>query len=232
MTKGLLLDLDAIASEPRGRIAPFLEEVRALGHEVHLRPFRAACDYVLHVDGPTKNFEGAERLLQAVLERLDLKPKRTELMALAPTFAEIHRPTLADEATRALPALAEAHRIAVLTYLPSFLVLPALEPVKPHLAALVTAREAKAPVPSPKAFRAGVAALRMKAKDVAFVSPHCDDLAIAKPLGLRTVLLRRYGDADCATAAATVPSLGDIEAALAAANPAAETTRPAPQPTG
>lgn len=232
MTKGLLLDLDVIASEPRGRFTPFLEEVRALGHEVHLRPFRAACDYVLHVDEPKKGYEGAERLLQAVLDRLDLKPKRTELMALAPAFAEIHRPNLMDEAPRALPALAKAHRIAVLTYLPAFLVLPALEPVKPHLAALVTAREAKAPVPSPKAFRAGAAALRMKAKDVALVSPHCNDLAVAKSLGMPSVFLRRHGEEECVVATATIRSLDDLEAALAAVKPTVEPTNPSSRSAG
>lgn len=214
MSKGLLIDFEVIARPADGDPGPLLQEIRNLGYEVYHREFQAACDYVLYVGVPQREYDGAERFLEAVFKHFDVKPKRTDLMALAPVFAELHRYTLHDDATRSLPVLAKGRKIAVLSALPRFLVAPVLEPVKAHVAAVVTPKEAKAVPPNPEVLRTAMAAIKLRAKDVAFVSTDCADLAAAKSLELRTVFVGRQGDAACGHAAIAVRSLDELEAAL------------------
>ena len=228
MAKGILFDFDGtVAHHSNGRLEPFLQEVRNLGYDVYRPELQAAHDFVLCVELPRKGYEGPEAVLEAVLKQLGLKPKRTELMALAPVFAELHRFRLYEDAARAVPALAKSHRIGIVSGLPSFLVKPAIAPLNVNVA-LITPKEAKAAMPSPKCFQAAMQALAVKPKDVTVVSADCEDgLSVPKSLGLRTVFLRRQGDASCLHATATISSLDELEAVLKPLPPKASAPPPA-----
>src|SRR3970282_705864 len=49
------------------------------------------------------------------MRHLGHKPKRTELMSLAPLFTEYHRFALWDDAARAIPVLAKGRKLAVVS---------------------------------------------------------------------------------------------------------------------
>ena len=225
MAKGLLLDFDSIARHADGDPLHLLREIQDLGYEVYRREFLAACDYVMYVDSPRKGLDSAENFLEAVFEELDQKPTKTELMSLAPVLAELHRYTLYDDVARAIPGLAKGRKVAVVSYLPPFSVALALEPVKAHIMAVVTPKEAKAVLPNPTVYRAALTLMKLRARDVLLVSPHCADLAVAKPIGLRPVFVRRQAEASCPHAVATIASIEELEAALRPA------PKPAPAPT-
>jgi len=227
VAKGLLLDFESVARHARGDPLNLLREIQNLGHEVYRREFLAACDYVMYVDSPRKGLDSAERVLEAVFEELEQKPTRTELMSLAPVFEELHRYTVHDDVVRALPGLAKTRKVAVVSCLPPFLVARALEPVKSHIMAIVTPKEAKAVLPNPVAYRAALTMMKLRPKDVLLVSPYCADLAVAKPIGLRPVFVRRHGDASCPQAVATIRSFEELEALEAALGPSAKQS-PAP----
>ena len=229
MAKGLLLDFESVARPAGGDPLQLLREIQNLGYEVYWREFLAACDYVMYVDSPRKGLDSAERFLETVFEELDQKPTRTEIMSLAPVFAELHRHTLYDDVVRALPGLAKGRKVAIVSSLPPFLVAHALEPVKSHILAVVTPKEAKAVPPNPAVYRAAVTMLKLRPKDILLVSPHCADLAVAKPIGLRPVFIRRQSDASCSHAVATIPSFEELEAALRPPAKPAPTTVKAPE---
>ncbi len=214
MSKGLLVDFDAIARHADGDPQPLLREIRNLGYEVYRREFRAACDYVMYIDFPQQGYDSAEKFLEAVFKVLDLKPKRTELMSLAPVFTELHTYVLHDDVFRTLPELAKGRKVAVLSSLLPFLVTPVIAPIKPHVTAVVTPKEAKATFPHPKVFQTALAAIKLRAKDATVVAAHCADLGAAKRLGVRTVFVRRSGDATCEHADVTIQSFGELDAAL------------------
>lgn len=214
MAKGLLLDFESVAHHADGDPLPLLREIQNLGYEVHRREFQAACDYVMYVESPRKGLDSAEHFLEAVFDHLEQRPKKTELMSLAPVFAEMYRYALHDDVVRAFPALAKGRKIAVVSCLPPFAVAHALEPVKSHIVVVVTPKEAKAVPPNPAVYKAALAAMKLRAKDVLLVSSHCEDLAVAKPLGLRAVFVRRQSDASCPHAVATVGSFEELEVAL------------------
>ncbi|MGI0150045.1 MAG: hypothetical protein ACREDF_11020 [Thermoplasmata archaeon] len=221
MAKGILLDFESIAHHADGDPLHLLREIQDLGYEVYRREFLAACDYVMYVDSPRKGLDSAERFLEAVFEELGQSPKKTELMSLAPVFEELHRYTLYDDVAPALPGLAKGRKIAVISHLPPFSVAHAIEPVKSHVFAIVTPKEAKAVPPNPTVYRTALTTMKLRAKDVLLVSPHCPDLAVAKPLGLRPVFVRRQSaDASCAHAVAAIHSFLELEVAL----------RPTPKP--
>jgi len=215
VAKGVLLDFEGtVARRTDGHLEPCLDEIRRLGYEMYRPELQAAYDFVLRIDLPRKGIADVEAFVEAVLKHLGHRPKRTELMSLAPLFAEYHRFALYDDAARAVPGLAKSHKVAVVSDLPSFLVKPVLEPLKLSLA-VVTPREAKAGLPDPKVFRAAAQALGLKPRDVAVVSADCEDgLAVPKSLGFRTVFLRRHGDATCPHASSVVKSLDEVEALL------------------
>jgi beta-phosphoglucomutase-like phosphatase (HAD superfamily) len=214
VAKGIILDFESIAHRADGDPLPLVREIEDLGYAVYRREFLAACDYVMYVVSARKGLDSAEHFLEAVFDQLDLKPKKTEIMSMAPVFAELHRYSLDDDVIRALPALAKGRKVAVVSCLPLFSVAHALEPVKSHITAIVTPREAKAVPPNPAVYRAALAAMKLRAKDVLLVSPHCEDLAVAKPLGLRPVFVRRQADASCSHAVATIETFEELEAAL------------------
>lgn len=225
MAKGILFDLSAIARRSDGDPAPLLKEMRDLGHEVYAPEFRAAHAFVLHLDVPRRGYEGAEQMLEAVFRHLELKPKRTEIMSLAPVFAELHRVELYEDAQRALPKLAKAHRVGVVSALPPGFVKSVLGKVGVPMT-VVTPAEAKSAPPNPKAFRAALAAMKLKAKDVALASASCEDLAVGAPLGLTPVYVRR-AKGECADAAFAIASLEEFEAVLASNRPEATEKVPA-----
>ncbi|MBI4416020.1 MAG: HAD hydrolase-like protein [Euryarchaeota archaeon] len=226
MSKGLLLDFEAIAHRADGDPQPLLREIRNLGYEVYRREFLAACEYVMYIDLAQHGYDSAEKFLEAVFKLLDLKPKRTELMSLAPVFVELHAHALYEDVLRALPELAKGRKVAVLASLPAFLVAPVLAPIKAHLAAVVTPKEAKTCPPNPKVYETALVSLKLKAKEVAVVAAHCPDLAAAKPLGVRTVLVRREGEATCPHADFAISSFDELAAALKPTKP--EVVAPAP----
>jgi FMN phosphatase YigB (HAD superfamily) len=205
-----------------------LREIQNLGYEVYRREFLAACDYVMYVDSPLRGLDSAERFLEAVFEELEQKPTKTELMSLAPAFGDLHRYSLYDDVAPALPGLAKGRKVMVVSYLPPFLVAHALEPVKAHILAVVTPKEAKAVLPNPAVYKAALALMKFRARDVLLVSPECADLGVAKPIGLRPVFIRRHGDALCTHAVATIQSLHELEAALPPAPKPATTMVKAP----
>ena len=215
MAKGILLDFEGtVARRTDGHLEPCLREVRDLGYDVYRPELQAAYDFVLRVELPRKGIDNVEAFVEAVMKHLGHKPKRTELMSLAPLFTEYHRFALFEDAARAIPALAKSHKIAVVSGLPPFLVKPVLEPLKLTFA-VVTPREAKAALPNPKVFRFAAQALALKPKDVAVVSADCEDgLAVPKSLGFPTVFLRRQGEATCAHASSLVKSLDELDAVL------------------
>lgn len=227
MAKGILFDfVGTIARHSDGRLEPFLREVRNLGYDVYGPELQAAHDFVLHVDAPRRGHEGSETILEAVLKHLGLKPKRTELMALAPVFAELHRFELHEDAARAVPALAKSRKVGIVSGLPAFLVKPVLEPLKAAFA-LITPKEAKASMPHPKVFHAGAQALALRPRDVVVVSADCEDgLAVPKSLGFRTVHVRRQGDAMCPHALVSISSLDELEGVLKPAPPKASAPAP------
>src|SRR3990172_5600839 len=187
VAKGLLLDFESVARPAGGDPLQLLREIQNLGYEVYWREFVGACDYVMYVDSPRKGLDSAERFLETVFEELDQKPTRTEIMSLAPVFAELHRHALYDDVVRALPGLAKGRKVAIVSSLPPFLVAQALEPVKSYI------------------------------------------LAVAKPIGLRPVFIRRQSDASCSHAVATIPSFEELEAALRPPAKPAPTTVKAPE---
>lgn len=215
MAKGILLDFEGtVARRTDGHLGPCVHEIRRLGYEMYRPELQAAYDFVLRVELPRKGIEDVEAFVEAVMKHLGHRPKRTELMSLAPLFAEYHRFALYDDAVRAVPSLVKSHKVAVVSALPPFLAKPVLEPLKLPLA-VVTPREAKAALPNPKVFRFAAQALGLKPKDVAVVSADCEDgLAVPKSLGFPTVFLRRHGDEACAHASRLVRSLDEVEAAL------------------
>lgn len=186
-----------------------------MGYEVYRPELQAAHDFVLRVELVRRNYDSAEKVVEAILQHLGLKPTRTELMSLASLFVETHRVSLLDDAARAVPLLSKSYKVAVLSSLPAFLIRPVLEPVKHHVGAIVTPYEAKATLPNPKVFRVAAQALGLKARDVTVVSAECDDgLAVPKSLGFRTAFVRHESVAGCAYATISVPTLEDLEAAL------------------
>ena len=215
MAKGILLDFEGtVARRTDGHLEPCIQEIRRLGYELYRPELQAAYDFVLRVELPRKGIDNVEAFVEAVMKHLGHKPKRTELMSLAPLFTEYHRFALYEDAARAVPALAKSHKVAVVSGLPPFLVKPVLEPLRLSLA-VVTPREAKAALPNPKVFRFAAQALALRVKDVAVVSADCEDgLAVPKSLGFPTVFLRRQGEATCAHASALIKSLDELEAAL------------------
>jgi FMN phosphatase YigB (HAD superfamily) len=215
VAKGILLDFEGtVARRTDGHLEPCLREVRDLGYDVYRPELQAAYDFVLRVELPRKGIDNVEAFVEAVMKHLGHKPKRTELMSLAPLFTEYHRFALFEDAARAIPALAKSYKIVVVSSLPPFLVKPVLEPLKLSLA-VVTPREAKAALPNPKVFRFAAQALALKPKDVTVVSCDCEDgLVVPGSLGFRTLFLRRQGSATCPHASATVVSLDAVEAAL------------------
>jgi len=215
VAKGILLDLEGVvARRADGHLGPCVLEIRNLGYDVYGPELQAAYDYTLHVEFPRKGFDNVEAFVEAVMRHLGHKPKRTELMSLAPLFTEYHRFALWDDAARAIPVLAKGRKLAVASALPPFLVKPVLEPLKASLA-VITPRDAKAALPNPKVFRFAAQLLGLRPKDVAVVSADCEDgLAVPKSLGFRTVHLRRQGAGACAHASVTISSLDDLEAAL------------------
>jgi len=232
VVKGILLDFEGtMAHRTDGHLGPVLAEVRNLGYDVYRRELQAAHDYVLHVDVPRRGVDHVEAFAEAVLKTLDLKPKKTELMALAPLFLEYYRFALFEDAERIVPLLARGHKVGVVSGLPGFFVHPVLEPVKSRLAAVVTPKEAKAAMPSPKAFRAAAAALGLRPKDVAVVSADCEDgLAVPKTLGFETVHVDREGNAVCPHAKVMVKSLDSLEAMFKPPVPRAVSAVAAPTP--
>lgn len=229
MAKGLLLDFESIAHHADGDPFPLLREIRNLGYEVYRREFLAACDYAMYVDFPRRGLDSAEHFLEAVFEHLDQKPTKTELMSLAPVFAELHRYALYDDVVRSLPTLAKGHKVAVVSCLPPFSFARTLIPIKSLILAVVTPKEVKAVPPNPSVYKAALAALKLRAKDVLLVSPHCADLSEARPLGLHTVFLRRQTDGSCAHAVATIGSFEELEAALRPVAKAAVTPPKVPE---
>ena len=221
MSKGVLFDFEGtVARRTDGKLEAVLEEIRNLGYDVYRPELRAAHDYVLHIDVPKHGHDHVEAFVEAVLKHLGLKPKRTELMALAPFFLEYYRFALHEDASRAIPAIAKTHKVGVVSGLPSFLVTPVLEPVKASVAAVVTPKESKACVPNPKTFKAAAQALELRPRDIAVVSSDCDDgLAVPKTLGFETIHLRRQGTAACPHGKTTVVSLDELAAALKPVTP-------------
>ena len=215
MAKAILLDFEGtVARRTDGHLEPCIQELRRLGYEMYRPELQAAYDFVLRVDLPRKGIDNVEAFVESVMKHLGHKPKRTELMSLAPLFTEYHRFALYEDAARAIPALAKSHKLAVVSSLPPFLVKPVLESLKLPLA-VVTPREAKAALPSPKVFRHAAQLVGLKPKDVAVVSADCEDgLAVPKSLGFPTVFLRRQGEATCAHASILVRSLDEVEAVL------------------
>ena len=234
VVKGILFDFEGtVAHRTDGHLEPVLAEVRNLGYDVYRRELQAAHDYVLHVGVPRRGVDHVEAFAEAVLKALDLKPKKTELMALAPLFLEYYRFALFEDAERAVPALAKGHKVGVVSGLPGFFVHPVLALVKPRLAAVVTPKEAKAAVPSPKAFRAAAAALGLRPKEVAVVSADCEDgLAVPKTLGFETVHVGRQGNVVCPHAKIMVTSLDALETMFKPPAPRAAALVTAPQPVG
>jgi FMN phosphatase YigB (HAD superfamily) len=223
VAKGILLDFEGtVARRTDGHLGPCTQEIRNLGYDVYRPELQAAYDYVLRVEFPRKGHDNVEAFVEAVMKHLGHKVKRTELMALAPLFAEYHRFTLYEDATRAIPALAESRKVAVLSALPSYLVSPVLEPLGTRVA-VVTPKEAKAALPNPKVYEHAAQVLRLKVKDVAVVSADCEDgLAIPKALGFRTVHVRREPCDPCPHASSTIASLVELEAVLRAGPSKAE----------
>jgi len=213
MVHGILFDFEGtIAYRTDGHLEPVLAEMRNLGYDVYSPELQAAHDFVLHVDLPKQGFDHVEAFVEKVLKALDLKPKKTELMCLAPLFLEYYRFALFEDAPRAIPALAQSHKVGVVSGLPGFLVHPVLDAVKGNLAAVVTPEEAKAAGPNPKAYKAATHALGLKAKDIALVSADCEDgLAVPKTLGFETVFVDRHGVAACAHAKIVAKSLDALE---------------------
>ena len=221
-----------VARRTDGKLETVLEQIRNLGYDIYRPEFRAAHDYVLHIDAPRRGHDHVEAFVEAVLKQLGLKPKRTELMALAPLFLEYYRFVLYEDAARAIPAVAKTHKVGVVSGLPSFLVTPVLQPVKGSVAAVVTPKESKACVPNPKTFKAAAQALGLRAKDVAVVSADCEDgLAVPKTLGFETVHLRREGGAPCPHAKTTIASLDELERVLKPAAIKVEAPALTPAPT-
>ena len=216
MPKGVLFDFEGtVARRADGKLENVLEQLRNLGYDIYRPELRAAHDYVLHIDVPKHGHDHAEAFVEAVLKHLGLKPKRTELMSLAPLFMEYYRFVLHEDAARTIPAIARTHKVAIVSGLPSFLVHPVLEPVKGSIAAVVTPKESKACAPNPKTFRAAAQALGLRPRDVAVVSADCDDgLAVPKALGFDTVHVRREGGAACPHAKTTIASLDELERVL------------------
>lgn len=231
VAKGVLLEFESVAHHADGDPIPLLREMQNLGYEVYRREFVAACDYVMYVDASRRGLDSAEHFLEAAFDRLGQKPKKTEIMSLAPVFEELHRYPLYDDVVSALPAIAKGHRIAIVSSLPSFSVARALEPIKSHLTAVVTPREAKAVPPNPTAYRAALVAMKLRAKDVSLVSPHCSDLSVARPLGVRLVFISRQGEAPCSNAHATIRSFEELEPALRAPSKPTLVTLPSEAPT-
>ena len=233
MAKGILLDFEGtVARRADGHLGPCVREVRNLGHDVYRPELQAAYDYVLRVEFPKKGYDDVEAFVEAVMKHLGFKPKRTELMALAPLFTEYHRFAPYDDAARAVPGLAKAFKAAVVSALPAFLVKPVLEPIAPGLA-VVTPREAKAALPNPKVFQAGAQALGLRPKDVAVVSADCEDgLAVPKTLGFETVHVGRQGNVVCPHAKIMVTSLDALEAMFKPPAPRAAAPVAVTQPVG
>jgi beta-phosphoglucomutase-like phosphatase (HAD superfamily) len=214
VAKGLLLDFDAIARHADGDPLPLVREIQNLGYDVHRREFQAACDCVMYLEFPRRGHDSAEKFLEAVFEHLEEKPKKTELMSLAPVFAELHRYALHEDVAPWVPALAKGRKVAVVSCLPSFAVYPTLLPIKEHVAAVVTPKESKATPPNPKVYLAALAALKLKAKDAVLVTAHCADLPFAKAIGLRGIFIPRRGEGACVDAIATLRTFNEVDAAL------------------
>ena len=229
MAKGILFDFEGtVARRAEGRLRPCVQEMRNLGYEVFRPELQAAYDFVLRVEFPRKGHENVEAFVESVMRHLGHRPKRTELMALAPLFAEYHRFAPYEDAARAIHALVLSHKVGIVSALPPFLVRPTLESLKAD-ARIVTPKEAGAAFPSPKAFRAAAQALGMRPKDVAVVSADCEDgLAVPKSLGFRTVYLRRQGSVSCAHAAIAIKSLDELETVLKPAAVKVETAAVSP----
>ena len=216
MAKGILFDFEGtVARRTDGKLETVLAEVRNLGYDVYRPELRAAHDYVLHIDLPKHGHDHVEAFVEAVLKQLGLKPKRTELMALAPLFQEYYRFVLHEDAARAIPVVAKTHKVGVVSSLPSFLVHPVLEPVKASVTAVVTPKESKACVPNPKTFKAAAQALGLRPREIAVVSADCEDgLAVPKSLGFETVHVRRDGTAACPHGKIAIGSLDELPGAL------------------
>ena len=228
MAQGLLLDFLGTIARPSGAgLGPVLREVRNLGYEVYEPELQASCDFVLRVEFPGEGYAGPEAFVEAVMEHLGHRPKRTELMSLAPLLAEYYGFTLYEDAERAVPGLLKSRKVAVLTGFPSFALKPVLEPFKGALA-VITPKEAKAAPPHAKTFRAGAQALGLRSRDITVVSAdHEDWLAVPKGIGFRTVHVRRAGSPPCLYATVEIPSLVELEDVLKPPPPKAPPTPPA-----
>lgn len=215
MAKGILLDFEgAVARRTGGRLGPCVQEIRNLGYDVYRPELQAAYDYVLRVEFPQKGHDNVESFVEAVMKHLGHKAKRTELMSLAPLFAEYHRFALYADAERAIPVIGKARKLAILSGLPSFLVKPIVDPLKARVT-FFTPKDARAALPNPRVYEHAAQALNLKPKDVAVVSADCEDgLAVPKSLGFRTVHVRREGDESCEHAVLTIASLDELEAVL------------------
>jgi len=228
VAKGILLDfLGTVARPAGGDLGAVLREVRNLGYEVYGPELQAAHEFVLRVEFPEKGYAGAEAFVEAVLKHLGHRPKRTELMSLAPLLAEYHHFALYEDAERVIPRLAKSWKVGVLSDLPWFVLSPVLEPFKGALA-VITPKEAKAAPPHPEAFRAGAHTLGLRPKDITVVSAdHEDGLGVPKGLGFPTVHVRRAGRPPCPHAEVTIASLDELEGVLKSSPPKTSPSAPA-----
>lgn len=162
------------------------------GYEVYPQTFMAAWRFVAFIDYPKYGYKNYHSFLKRVLWRIKVSIDKETLDGLAKLYERSQFELYLD----ALEAVKKAkeHRLktAIVTTIARFKFEETLQPIMPHLDAVVTGYEAGCEKSNPKMFKRTLEILNVKPGEAVMIGDDVPiDILISKKLGMHTVLLDR-----------------------------------------
>ena len=162
------------------------------GYEVYPQTFMAAWRFVAFIDYPKYGYKNYRSFLRRVLWRIKAGVDEETLDGLAKLYERSQFELYPDAIETVEKAKEHGLKTAIVTTIARFKFEKALQPILPHLDAVVTGYEARCEKSNPKMFKRTLEMLNVKPSEAVMIGDDIPiDILISKKLGMRTILLDR-----------------------------------------
>jgi 2-haloalkanoic acid dehalogenase type II len=183
--------------------------LRDAGHDVYFQEMWSAKQLVAFIDYPRGRANTPSEYYAKVLERLEISRDARLIEELVSKDFEFEKNLLYPDVAPTVNALkAKGIKTAIVTTIARWKFEPLLRQNNVEIDFLCTAREAKAVKPNPKIYSAVLNKFEVNAEEAIMVGDDPKtDIVPAKKMGIKTVLLNREEERECAEADHAIFSL-------------------------
>jgi 2-haloalkanoic acid dehalogenase type II len=183
--------------------------LRDAGHDVYFQEMWSARQLVAFIDYPRGRANTPSEYYAKVLERLEISRDARLIEELVSKDFEFEKNLLYPDVAPTVNALkAKGIKTAIVTTIACWKFEPLLRQNNVEIDFLCTAREAKAVKPNPKIYSAVLNKFEVNAEEAIMVGDDPKtDIVPAKKMGIKTVLLNREEERECAEADHAIFSL-------------------------